>query len=74
MLENPQKIANRFNEYFVNIGKELADKIPFQENTFFSHRVSNSFSLYDTTANEVHQIINTLKANKGSRKDDPQLS
>ena len=34
IIDDPYKIANKFNEYFVNIGPGLAKKLPDSEITF----------------------------------------
>jgi hypothetical protein len=41
-VTNPQEIANKFNEYFVYIGPQLAKKIPGNDNiTYESYRNGN---------------------------------
>ena len=32
-ITNPQELSNEFNDYFVNIGPKLADKITCNQNT-----------------------------------------
>ena len=43
---NSSDIANSFNDFFVNIGKSMADKIPESDNAIHSMRVSNSLLFY----------------------------
>ena len=57
-------IANTFNKYFVNVGKNLASKIPPRVNTILSDRVGPSFRLFNTSVVEVSNLINDLNPKK----------
>jgi len=50
-LNNPQGIANTFNQYFCNIGPELAKTItpPTSASSNFSHSCTSTFSLVNTS-------------------------
>ena len=57
-------ISKQFNEYFVNIGVNLANKIPTSNVDIRQNlpdRISSSFFLTPTTEDEVSKIINKLK-------------
>uniref|UniRef100_A0A2A4JYZ1 Reverse transcriptase domain-containing protein n=1 Tax=Heliothis virescens TaxID=7102 RepID=A0A2A4JYZ1_HELVI len=58
--------ANLVNNYFIKVGKCLADKIPRQSQClasipFINNTTSTSFGLIDTDETEVEQIIMNLK-------------
>ena len=59
-------IANAFNKYFVNAGKNLAAKIPPRVNTIHAGRVGPSFCLFDTSVVEVSNLINDLNPKKSN--------
>ena len=58
------KIANGFNQYFINIGPTLADKIP-QDNkcptTYMENRILESMVIAPVVEDEVQSIIKSLK-------------
>ena len=58
--------ANTFNKYFVDVGKSLASKIPHTQHKMFSQRVPNSFTLFETTTEEVSKLIHDLNKRKGN--------
>ena len=62
------KIVNCFNEYFVNVGSTVENKIPFS-NISYSHYLKHlciykSFYLSPATADEIHDIIKSMDLNK----------
>jgi hypothetical protein len=64
--DNPVASLNYVNEYFANIGKTLADKIPMSTNRINPSTVScsnmlSSFVLADTDFAEVYDTIKSLK-------------
>lgn len=68
MSSTLSKSVNDVNEYFVNIGKSLADKIKMSANVHRTPSISNShmphsFALFDTDEVEVENIILSLKSN-----------
>ena len=77
--DNEYEISNKFNEFYVNIGPNLASKLPqFSGNAcdlLPSRDLPNSFSFEPTTHNEVINIINTLKPKTSSGYDqiNPKL-
>ena len=66
--DNPEKIANTLNDFFVNIGPDLARRLESSEHTFESYmpnRVRNSFYLSPTDPVEVMNIILGIRNNIG---------
>ena len=74
ILNQPSQIADAFNTYFGNIGKQLASKIPQTPHAISSARVSNSMSLFNTTTDEVSKLISSLNVRKGNRINDMPTS
>ena len=66
MVNNKMVIANKFCEYFTNVGKNFADAIPKSKETFFSYLgnngVKDSIFLSPTDTNEICKIIKSMKA------------
>ena len=63
-MNNPQEIANKFNEYFKNVGSGIADKVPNTEKTFneyLTNNCKNSFFIEPVTKYEVEAEIGSLK-------------
>ena len=69
-VQNPTEIANSFNKFFVNIGKNMSSKIPNVENNIESPRVMQSFALTETTSSEVEILIESMNLHKSTREDD----
>ena len=71
-LNNPQDIASTFNQYFCNIGPELAKTItpPTSATSNFSHSCASTFSLVDTSVEEVICGIDYLKIGKALKVGD----
>ena len=71
-LNNPQDTANSFNQYFCNVGPELAKTItpPTSASSNFSHSCTSTFSLVNTTVEEVICGIDYLKIGKALKVDD----
>ena len=64
IIENPGTIANKFNDYFANVGLELANKIaPSNRNAleFLKGDYRQSIFLEPTTEQEIVDIISNLK-------------
>ena len=63
LTKNKQHIADKFNEYFTNIGPQLAEKIPFVQgspNQYLKGVYRNSMFLLPATSDEIRGIINNL--------------
>jgi len=75
-VTDPVHIANKFNEYFVNVGKDLARKIPEVEGSYYDYlkmnNIKNNSSLFlqpvDTA--EVVNIVRCFKSNKAAGYDE----
>ena len=63
MISDPLVIANKFNEYFAQIGSNLSDKIPAAPhfNNLLNNAVESKFLFHTITENKVSSIINKLK-------------
>ena len=55
-VTNSFDIANSFNNFFVNVGKSMSDKIPNRENVIQSPRVTKSFVLSETDNYEICKL------------------
>jgi len=69
VVNDPKVIADKFNEYFVNIGPNLAKNIPEIPNRSITdtlpQSVKNSIFLSPCTSAEILNIVATLKNSKG---------
>jgi len=66
-------IANKFNEYFVNVGPSLANKIPPSDTSYLTYMKGNftkSFGLVETNANEVISIVKCFNTKPSAGYDD----
>ena len=68
-------IAEKLNEYFVNIGKNLAEKIPNSCNSFSQYMTKNathmgSCALHLSTPNEIMDIVQNLKSSDSTGIDE----
>jgi len=72
-LLGSKNIAETFNQYFLDIGVELADKIEpstINHNGFLTGEFKNSLYFYPTDASEVISVCNTLKNKSSSGYDN----
>ena len=69
-VSNPSVIANEFNDYFVNVGPNLASRIStvVEDNTIHPPVNSHTMYLSDITQTELINVINDLK-NSGAGSD-----
>lgn len=67
---DPKEVANKFNDYFANIGKSIiASEIPIackDPMAYLGNPVCNSFYLFPNWAGEIETEINNLKSGKSS--------
>ena len=72
-IEDPKVIANKFNEYFINIGPNLANKIQCKENDSFEKYLTGSYHssmfLDPITENELASELKKMKSNKSCGYD-----
>ena len=69
IIKDPQKIANSFNNFFTNIGPDIAKKIPKSSKSyknFLQKKTLKSFYFFPTNENEVSKIINNFKNGKSA--------
>lgn len=72
-FKDPTEISNKFNEYFINVGPNLASKIPVSDMNFSNYlgeRYIKSIFLDPVTENEVKLEIRRLKENKPCGHDE----
>ena len=70
-IHDAKSIAEKFNEFFVNIGPNLANKIPQCNLTFKSYLPTVNTTLKETvlSKNEFEEAFKTLKRNKAPGHD-----
>ena len=64
---DPQKIASAFNQYFVNVPKQVDKEIPRTTKSpmdYLTNRIGNSFFLKPTNPSEIEAIILSFKNSK----------
>ena len=69
----PSDIANKFCDYFTNIGPNLASKTPSTNSSpkdFLSSALSESISLQPLTVGELNNIVKSFNANKAPGHDN----
>ncbi len=67
LISDPLKVANKFNNYYLNIADKLCEKIPKVNNKFQDYLKNpnkNKLTLKETTPDEVLKIINNLDGKK----------
>ena len=73
IIDDPQKIANHFNNYFTNVGLNLANKIKQNNNNSFVNYLKGSyqsnFFLNPVTENELEVELKKMKSNKSCGYD-----
>merc|ERR1712240_358922 len=74
IINDPIKIANTMNNYFTNIGPDLAKKFKNPTNTnfmkFMGESNEQSMYMFKTNSNEIYKLINKLKNKKSSGFDE----
>ena len=66
-INDPQKIASAFNQYFVNVPKQVDKEIPRTMKSpmdYLTNRIGNSFFLKPTNPSEIEAIILSFKNSK----------
>jgi hypothetical protein len=72
IIDDPIDIANKFNDYFVKIGPNLANQININDETFekfLSGSYQSSFSVDVITENELETELENINSNKSSGYD-----
>ena len=72
ITQDPQQICNKLNDFFVNVGKNLADTFQTDDYNYNMHRskVKNSCFFAPATSEEVASIIRNLQGKKATREQD----
>ena len=69
LISDPLKVANKFNDYYLNVADKLCEKIPQKNNKFQDYLKNpnkNKLTLKETTPDEVYKIISDLDGKKSS--------
>ena len=69
LISDPLKVANKFNDYYLNVDDKLCKKILQKANKFHDYLKDpnkNKFTLKETTPDEVYKIISDLDGKKSS--------
>ena len=73
-INDKQLIANEFNNYFCNIGSDLADRINYNckvdHKYYLKRKINSKFEFKMTNVNEVKNIINDLKPKLSTGHDE----
>lgn len=72
-INDPNLIADGFNDYFVNVGPKLAEKLSHDTDKFYKYLEGNykdSIFLYDTSPEEVNRIIDKLECKSSCGIDE----
>ena len=70
---DPLEMAEEFNNFFINVGPDLASQIKNNSSKSyekFLSKVQNKFIMNEVTENELKSAFNSLKRNKGPGFDD----
>ena len=73
IISDPVEISNKFNEYFINVGPKLAERIQninVNFTTLLGERSVNSLFLDAVTEKEVEIEIGNLNGNKSCGHDE----
>ena len=68
-ITDPKKIAKEFNNYFINVAKNISKKIPRTPKSpldYLSNPIMDSFFISPCTPEEISSLIHSLKKGKSS--------
>ena len=71
-FDNPKDIAEGFNNFFTDIGPNLANKIPNGTHNFkdyLNRNISSTFQFHEVTLPELHKIVQSIKPKPSSGHD-----
>ena len=69
LISDPLQVANKFNNYYLNVADKLCEKIPKRNNKFQDYLKNpnkNKLTLKETTPDEISKIITDLDGKKSS--------
>ena len=69
LISDPLQVANKFNNYYLNVADKLCEKIPRRNNKFQDYLKNpnkNKLTLKETTPDEISKIITDLDGKKSS--------
>ena len=71
VISDKKGIANRINEFFVNIGSKLASKFPASDTSKIQHvkSANKTFNFKLFTATQVKKVLDSLDSKKSSGID-----
>ena len=64
LITDQSVISEKFNDFFINVGPNLAEKIPPQNSTpeqYLGNPITNTIFLAPVTADELDKIVKSLK-------------
>jgi len=76
-ISDPDTIANKFCDFFTNIGPSLANKLPHSEvsfTSFLKNRISESIFLRPVTEDEIIHLVSNFKNGTASGFDGFTMS
>ena len=77
IISDPSLISSKFNEFFTNVGPNLAKDIPVVENNvteFLTGEYTKSMFLTATNKDEIFKLIMNEKSNKSSGYDNLSIN
>ena len=72
-VKDPESIANSFNNYFTNVGPNLANNIPATDIdpiSYLPNSYTKSMFLKPVTSYEVYDVIRNINSNKACGYDE----
>ena len=67
LISDPFKVANKFNDFYLNVADKLCEKIPKSNNKYQDYLKNpnkNKFTVKETTPDEIWKIIHNLDGKK----------
>ena len=72
-MSDPKLIANNFNDFFLNVGPNLAKKFSQETDDFYKFlkgRFNDSMFLYDTNCEEIKEVIDKMASKSSCGVDE----